>query len=107
MRWPSPIKILLENEDSTDTTDELITYLLRLGETTKALGKFRQLSNQGRGKHAANTLSNLWNTYDRAGLSDPALPAFFEEMGMADYWRKHGNPDYCRVNAASIECGDQ
>ena len=106
-RQDESLKILLENEDSADTTDELITYLWRLGETTKTLGKFRQLSNQGRGLHAANSLGILWNAYDRAGLSDPALPAFFEEMGMADYWRKHGNPDYCRVDAASIVCGDQ
>jgi TolB-like protein/Flp pilus assembly protein TadD len=106
-RQDESLKILLENEDSADTTDELITYLWRLGETTKTLGKFRQLSNQGRGLHAANSLGILWNAYDRAGLSDPALPAFFEEMGMADYWRKHGNPDYCRVGAASIVCGDQ
>ena len=105
-RKDESIKILLANEDSTDATDELITYLWRLGETTKALEKFRQLSNQGRGLHAANSLGTLWNAYDRAGLSDPALPAFFEEMGMADYWRKHGNPDYCRVDGASVECGD-
>jgi hypothetical protein len=92
-RQDESLKILLENEDSADTTDELITYLWRLGETTKTLGKFRQLSNQGRGLHAANSLGILWNAYDRAGLSD--------------YWRKHGNPDYCRVGAASIVCGDQ
>jgi len=72
-----------------------------------ALKKLKELHGRGRGLHTANLLNILWNTYDRAGLSNPALPAFFEEMGMADYWRKHGNPDYCRVDAASIECGDQ
>ena len=106
-RKDESIKILLANEDSTDTTDELITYLWRLGEATQALGKFRQLTNQGRGLHAANSLGALWHAHDQAGLSDPALPAFFEEMGMADYWRKHGNPDYCRVDGDNIECGAQ
>jgi TolB-like protein/lipoprotein NlpI len=105
-RKDESIKILLANEDSTDTTDELIAYLWRLGETTKALGKFRQLSNQGRGLHATNSLGTLWHAYDQASLSDPTLPAFFEDMGMADYWRKHGDPDYCRVDGASVECGD-
>jgi TolB-like protein/Flp pilus assembly protein TadD len=104
-RKDESVEILLANEDSTDTTDDLITYLWRLGETTKALGKFRQLSNQGRGLHAANSLGTLWNAYDQAGLSEPALPAFFEEMGMADYWRKHGDPDYCRVDGDEIKCG--
>jgi TolB-like protein/Flp pilus assembly protein TadD len=106
-RKDESIKILLANKDSTDTTDELITYLWRLGETTKALGEFRQLNSRGRGLYLANTLGALWHTYDQAGLSDPALPAFFEEMGMADYWRKHGNPDYCRVDGETIECGAQ
>jgi hypothetical protein len=106
-RKDESVEILLANEDSTDTTDDLITYLWRMGETTKALGKFRQLSNQGRGLHAANSLGTLWNAYDQAGLSEPALPAFFEEMGMADYWRKHGDPDYCRVDGDKIKCGGQ
>jgi len=106
-RKDESVKILLANEDSTDATDELIGSLWRLGETTKALEKLKELYDRGRGLHAANLLGTLWNTYDQAGLSDPALPAFFEEMGMADYWRKHGDPDYCRVDGDQIRCGDQ
>jgi TolB-like protein/Tfp pilus assembly protein PilF len=106
-RKDESMKILLENEDSTNTTDVLIRFFWRLGESTKALEKLEELYNRGRGLHAANMLGILWNTYDQAGLSDPALPAFFEEMGMADYWRKHGDPDYCRVDGDQIRCGVQ
>jgi len=106
-RKDESVKILLANEDSTNATDELIRDLWRLGESTKALEKLKELVDRGRGLHAANMLAILWNTYDRAGLSDPALPAFFEEMGMADYWRKHGDPDYCRVDGDQIRCGAQ
>ena len=73
----------------------------------ESLGEIQELTNQGRGLHAANSLGTLWHAYDQAGLSDPALPAFFEEMGMADYWRKHGNPDYCRVDGENIVFGAQ
>jgi len=105
-RKDESVKTLLANEGSTVTTDMLIASFWRLGETTMALGKFKELNDRGRSLHAANLLNIFWNAYDRAGLSDPALPAFFEEMGMADYWRKHGSPDYCRVDGTSVECGD-
>jgi hypothetical protein len=99
------VNIILANEESADTTD-LIMPLWRLGETTKTLEKFKELRDRGRGLRASNSLSFLWNAYDRSRLSDPALPPFFEENGMADYWRKNGNPDYCRVDGTSFECGD-
>jgi len=106
LRKDESVKTLLSNEESVEFTD-LITALWRLGETTETLEIFREMREQGRGLRAANSLGFLWNAYDQAGLSDPALPAFFEEMGMADYWRKHGDPDYCRVDGDQIRCGGQ
>jgi len=105
-RKDESVNILLANKESADTTD-LIMPLWRLGATTKALEILKELRDRDRGLRAANSLGNLWNTYDQAGLSDPALPAFFEDMGIADYWRKHGDPDYCRVDGDQIRCGEQ
>jgi len=100
------VKIILANEESLDTMD-LIKPLWRLGEAGMTVEKFREMRDRDRGLRVVNTLGFLWNAYDRAGLSDPALPVFFEEVEMADYWRKHGNPDYCRVDGANVECGGQ
>lgn len=100
------VEILLANETTADITD-LMQSLWRLGETTKTLEIFRELRERGRGLRAANSLMILWIAYDQAGLSDPAMPAFFEDMGMAGYWRNHGDPDYCRVDGDQIRCGGQ
>jgi len=60
---------------------------------------------EGRGLRAANNLGYLWRSYDHDNLANPALPAFFEEIGMADYWRQFGDPDYCRSVGETFECG--
>jgi tetratricopeptide (TPR) repeat protein len=78
--------------------------LYRLGAADEAIRWIRQLREQGRGLRAGNELSALWMANDRKQLSHPALPAFFEEIGFADYWRAHGDPDYCRVDGENITC---
>ena len=85
--------------------DESARQLWRIGATDEALSSFRRMMERGRGLRAVNSLSALWKAYDHAKLSSPALVPFFESFGMADYWRKHGNPDYCRVDGPVIECG--
>ena len=104
-RKDESVKILLASAGSADSMD-LIIPLWRLGETEKTLEIFNELRNRGRGLRAANSLGNLWNTYDRAQLSAPSLPAFFEENGLANYWRQHGDPNYCRVDGSNIVCGE-
>ncbi|MGA9573648.1 MAG: tetratricopeptide repeat protein, partial [Lysobacterales bacterium] len=87
--------------------DETVNPLWRIGATEEVLVAFRNMQERGNGLRAANPLYLIWVAYDRAQLSSPLMPAFFESTGMADYWRKHGNPDYCRVEGASIECETQ
>jgi hypothetical protein len=79
--------------------------LYRLGAVEDAIEWFRKVRDQGRGLRAGNELTALWFANDREQLSHPALPAFFEEIGFADYWRVHGDPDYCRVEGERITCG--
>jgi hypothetical protein len=81
-------------------------YLWTIGAVKEALDSFRAQRERGRVLRTANTIGDFWEPYGRAQLSDPAMPAFFETSGLADYWRKHGDPDYCRVDGASVECGD-
>ena len=97
------VKTLLANKALAPAGD-LSSYLWRIGATEETLANFQNMREQGRGLHAANSLLSIWVAYDRAQLSNPALPAFFEDTGLADYWRKHGNPDYCRVEGKNIEC---
>ena len=98
------VKTLLENKDVLVLSEDLTSSLWRIGATEEALSAFQTMQDQGQGIHAVNGLIRIWDRYNRAQLSNPAMPAFFEKFGMADYWRKHGNPDYCRVEGANIEC---
>ena len=102
-RKDQAVKILL-TEKRFDVYPDPVNYLWYLGAVEATLSKFHALKEQGRGLHIANALSLFWEPHGRPQLSDPALPAFFEEVGLVDYWRKHGNPDYCRVNVENIEC---
>jgi len=80
--------------------------LYRLGAIDESIDIWHEVQENGRGLQAANMLSVLWSAYDRKQLSNPALLTLFEDSGLADYWRKHGNPDYCRVDGENIECGE-
>ena len=104
-RKDEAVKILLANEDLAEAGD-LTSYLWKLGAIEETLANFRGQRERGRILRTANSLQIFWGAYSRAQLSNPAMPAFFEANGMVDYWRKHGNPDYCRVDGASVECGD-
>ena len=104
-RKDEAVKILLANENFAEAGD-LISYLWTMGAVEETLTHFRGQRERGRILRTANSLQFFWNAYNRAQLSNPVMPAFFEANGMVDYWRKHGNPDYCRVDGANIECGD-
>lgn len=99
------VKTLLANKALSPAGD-ITLYLWRIGAIEETLANFQDLRDQGRGLNAANSLSYIWGAYNRTQLAHPAMPAFFEANGMADYWRKHGNPDLCRVEGDKIECGD-
>ncbi len=104
-RKEEAVKILLANEKLAEWED-LTPYLWRIGAVKETLANFREQREKGRVLRTANSFNIYWDDYNRAQLSDPAMPAFFEANGLVDYWRKHGDPDYCRVDGASVECGD-
>ena len=104
-RKDGAVKTLLANETLAEMGD-LTPYLWNIGAVNETLANFRDQRERGRTLRTANSLRIFWDTRNRAQLSDPAIPAFFEANGMVDYWRKHGDPDYCRVKGASVECGD-
>ena len=103
-RKEEAVNTLLANVNMAEAGD-LSAYLWTIGAVDETLANFHE--QRERGLRIANSLPTLWAAYNRAQLSNPAMPAFFEAKGLADYWRKHGNPDYCRVNPDnSISCGE-
>lgn len=104
-RKDAAVKTILANPELPDFDESAAAALWRIGATEEAISSLRSLQEQGLGLHAANGLPMIWTAYDRAQLSSPVMPAFFESSGLADYWRKHGNPDHCRVDGETIECG--
>jgi hypothetical protein len=79
-------------------------YLYHLGEVEEALSELRKLRAAGHEARATANLSDLWAAGSRKNLSHPAMAPFFEEWDLTDYWRKHGDPDYCRVTTTGMEC---
>ena len=104
-RKDDAVKTLLANEQLAEQGD-LTPYLWKIGAVKETLANKREQRRKGRTLRTANSLIIFWDAFNRTQLSDPAMPAFFEANGMVDYWRKHGDPDYCRVDGASVECGD-
>ena len=102
-RKEEAVKILLDNKNLAKGKD-LTTYLWTIGAVDETLADFRQ--QRERGLRIANSMPMLWAAYNRTQLSNPAILEFFEANGMVDYWRKHGDPDYCRIDGESVECGD-
>ena len=82
----------------------VIAPLLMLGGVEEAIQSFDDEMARQRGLRAANSLSTIWHHRNTGVLSHPAMLEFYERTGMADYWRRHGNPDFCRVRGAQIEC---
>ena len=105
-RKDEAVKTLLANEDLAEAGD-LSSYLWTLGAVEATLANFQGLRERGRILRTANSLQAFWSVYNRSQLSDPVMPVFFEANGMADYWRKHGDPDFCRVDGDQIRCSDQ
>jgi TolB-like protein/Tfp pilus assembly protein PilF len=82
------------------------TYMLhRLGAVGAALEAWRAEVAAGRTLRASNELAVFWAAHGREKLEAPEIMPFFEEIGMADYWRAHGDPDYCRATGDSFRCG--
>jgi TolB-like protein/Flp pilus assembly protein TadD len=104
-RKEEAVKTLLANESLASASD-LAPYLWKIGAIGETIANFQQLFERGRGLRATNSLQIFWDDFNRDQLSDPAVTEFFESIGMVAYWRKHGDPDYCRVDGAHVECGD-
>jgi tetratricopeptide (TPR) repeat protein len=50
-------------------------------------------------------LAQVWNNWGVAVRQDPRFKAWVEELGYADFWRKHGWPDRCRPTGPDdFEC---
>jgi TolB-like protein len=97
--------LLLENEGSA-SSQTLFPYLWLIGSTQEALDHMGRVLDSGRGLRVSLASIDIWAAYNRSRLGALGLPAFFERIGLADYWRKHGDPDLCRVSADTIECDE-
>jgi len=104
-RKDEAVRFLLENQNLALAGD-LASYLWTIGAVEETFGNFRSLRERGHKLRSANVLFIFWAANNRAQLSEPAVLPFFESNGMTDYWRKHGDPDYCRIDGENIECGD-
>jgi TolB-like protein/Flp pilus assembly protein TadD len=114
LRDPSRVQEFLALNREIDPNDEgglantggwhSFRYLYHLGEVEEALSELTKVRAAGHAARATADLSTLWAAADRENLSHPAIGLFFEEWGFTDYWRKHGDPDYCRVTATGLEC---
>jgi TolB-like protein/Flp pilus assembly protein TadD len=100
------VSTVLANKDQASWYG-VFSQLYRLGAIEESIENWHEIRTNGRGLRAANTLSSIWHAYDRTQLSNPALVRLFNDSGLAEYWRKNGNPDYCRVDGDKIECGVQ
>ena len=99
------VRFLLDNQNLAVAGD-LSPYLWPIGAIEETFDNFRGLRERGHKLRSANILFVFWAANNRARLSEPALLTFFEANGMTDYWRKHGDPDYCRIDGESITCGE-
>jgi len=109
----------LEDPEKTDNAVMIITensavmknwgishYLTMLGDVDAAVDYWLSLRAEERFARTGNYLQYLW-AFPTDKMSDPRFLQFLEDVGVADYWRSHGNPDICRVNPDnSISCGD-
>jgi len=85
----------------------VVLQLFRLGAVQEATDNWRKMRDDGQRLRAANAMVDFWLPYDRDKLNQPPVQQLFEDIGMADYWRKHGDPDFCkRQPDDSFRCGD-
>jgi TolB-like protein len=99
------VKFLMENPELEGWTG-IFGYLARLGAVDPAIEYWHSLRDRDRLARSANYLQYIWG-FPTEKMSDPHFLQFLEDTGLADYWRKHGNPDYCRVDGENIECSAQ
>jgi len=99
----SSVKFMMENADLSGWSG-VFGYLARLGAIDAAIEYWHSLRVQARLTRSGNYLQYVWD-FQSEKMSDPNFLQFLKDTGMVDYWRKHGNPDYCRVEGKTIECG--
>jgi TolB-like protein/Flp pilus assembly protein TadD len=98
----SSVKFIMENRELAGWWG-IFGYLARLGAVDPAIEYWLSLRTEARLTRSANYLQYVWD-FPSDKMSDPNFLQFLEDTGMAEYWRKHGNPDYCRVDGENIEC---
>ncbi len=105
-RLPEAIQDILALQDESAFVGTFWA-LYRLGELDQAITDWRRVRAAGRYLRTTNILGTVWMPYDRDKLSRPELLKFFEELGITDYWREHGDPGFCaRQPDDSFKCGD-
>ncbi len=97
------IKFAMENQQFAGWNG-ILWLLADLGAIDEAIEYWNSLRARDRLTRSGNYLQYLWNV-PKQKMSDPQFIQFLEDTGIADYWRKHGNPDHCRVTGKTIECG--
>jgi TolB-like protein len=101
----SAVKIIRENKESMGNWG-IFGYLAGLGEVDAAVDYWLSLRSEERYTRSGNYLQHLWE-FPKDRMSDPRYLQFLEDTGVADYWRKHGDPDTCSVNPDnSVRCGE-
>ena len=96
------VKFMMENREKSGWGG-IFGLLAKLGAVDEAIEYWHSLRTEARFTRSGNYLQYVWD-FPSDKMSDPNFLQFLEDIGMADYWRKHGNPDYCRVDGKNIEC---
>jgi TolB-like protein/Tfp pilus assembly protein PilF len=98
-------ELLLEHASRNDLWGGVFSELWHIGAVEEAVDHWWDMRAAGRTLRATSSLASVWVPWLRRYLSHPATLRLFREAGLVDYWRAHGNPDYCRVlENDDIEC---
>jgi len=98
----STVKFMMENPELAGWVG-IFGYLAGLGAVDAAIDYWLSLRAQDRLTRSSNYLQYIWD-FPAEKMSDRRMQQFLKDTGMVDYWRKHGNPDSCRVDGENIEC---
>ena len=79
-------------------------FFFQLGAMEATYEAWRIQSSSVNGLLAANSLYGIWSPGNRDKLESPEMLRIFKQTGLFDYWKTHGNPDYCRVAGDRLEC---
>jgi TolB-like protein/Flp pilus assembly protein TadD len=102
-RTPEAVRAVLDNQRMMAEFNGWV-FLLRLGALDAAVEAWGVMRDHGNDLMAVNNLSSVWTPETRAYLEQPQITRLFEEVGLMDYWRTHGDPDFCRVVGEGLEC---